>query len=150
MYGQNCTKQSEEKYFRGVHLHYNHVAPISGDNYFLVILTDLGTVISMLEMATSDYAIAGGVTLPSENSKDFVKTNDIQAVARKYKLPSSSLPTGTVFYYVGKYRMATDGIALVMLTITDAENSEIYYIWHFQFGSLKNVGCNPVIKISNW
>lgn len=150
-YGQNCSIEAEKnkKYFGEIHLLYNHIAHITGDNYFLIILTDLGSVPSMLEMVTSEYAIVGGLTFSSDNAKNLIKTNDIKTVAKTFSLPASSfLPNGTVFYYVGKYRMAVDGIALVMLTVSD--EVAVYYIWYFQFGSIRNYGCNPMVKVSNW
>lgn len=110
----------------------------------------MGTVKSMVEMITLDYAIAGDLYFPSDKSQDFVKTDNVQAIAEKYKIPSSSLPPGVVFYHVGKYRMVTDGIALVTLAITDPDGESLFYIWNFQFGSLKNAGCNPLISVTNW
>lgn len=104
----------------------------------------------MVEMVTSDYAIAGNLFFPSNKSQDFVQTDNVQAIAEKFKVPSSSLHTGNVFYHVGKYRMTTDGVALVTLSITDAADLSLHYIWYFQFGSLKNAGCNPQINIMNW
>lgn len=128
---------------------YNHIANLSGPNYFLIILTDLGTVTSMLEMVSSEYAIVGGLTFSSDNTENFVQTKDIKAVAEKYSLPASSfLPSGSLFYYVGKYRMPVDDIALVTLTISD--EIDVYYSWYFQFGSINNFGCKPVVKVSNW
>lgn len=134
-----------------MYLQYNHIAPVSSnDNNFLIILTDLGSVESIIEMVTSEYAIAGGLTIPSD-SKDFVQTNNIRAIARQLNVPiSPSIPTGTVYYHAGKYRMSTPGTAIVTVTITDILDSSIYYIWYFQFGSLKNDGCNPMIQIRNW
>lgn len=126
------------------------MAPISGDNRFLIVLTELGTVRSMVEMATAEYAIAGGLFFPSNKSSDFVQTDNIQAIAKSFSVPSDYLPAGNAFYHAGKYRMATDGVALVTLSITDANGASPYYKWHFQFGSLKNAGCNPTISVTNW
>lgn len=125
------------------------MAPISQDNNFLIVLTNLGTVKSMIEMSTTDYAIVGGLTFSEDNSKDFVKTNDIQTIAKIFNVPSTDLPTGDVFYYAGKYRMATDGVALVTITITDDFDFTMYY-WNYQFGSETNTGCNPLVSIANW
>lgn len=148
-YGHNCTFESKIKHFGQVLLQYNHVASINGDNNFLIILTDLGTALYSVEMVTSEYAIAA-LLFPLDNPQNFIKTNDIQAVAKKFNVPSSSLPPGNVFYYAGKYRMGADGITIVSLTITGVSETHTYYTWNFQFGSLKNVGCNPLVTITNW
>ncbi|XP_037036652.1 sperm receptor for egg jelly-like [Bradysia coprophila] len=103
----------------------------------------------MVEMVTSGYAIAGDLSFPSD-SGDFVQTNDIRAIATQFNVSvSPSIPTGNVFYHAGKYRMSTPGIAIVTLTITDFSGSSLFYGWDFQFGSTKNVGCNPIIGIRN-
>ncbi len=135
--------------FGQIHLQYNHIAPISNDNYYLIIVTEtMGNVPSMVEMMTPDYAIAGGgLTIPSA---DFVQTNRIDEIAKRFNISSTGLPAGSVFYYVGKYRMATAGIALVTLSITDVSASNLFYLWDFQFGTRKNVGCNPSIRITSW
>lgn len=125
------------------------MSPISKDNPFLIVLTDLGTVPSMIEMTTAEYAIAY-LYFSSNNSLDFKTTNDIQAVAKKLNVPSTDLPTGNVFYYEGKYRMSTDGVELVTLKVTEVSSSLLRYIWSFQFGSIKNVGCNPSVSVTNW
>lgn len=125
------------------------MTPISNDNPFLIILTDLGTVPSMIEMITAEYAIAY-ISFSSNNSRDFNTTNDIQAIAKKLNVPSTDLPTGNVFYHEGKYRMSMDGVVLVTLTISVTNGSYLYSIWNFQFGSIKNVGCNPFVSVTNW
>lgn len=96
-------------------------------------------------MTTSNYAIIGGLFLAS----DFMETDNVQAIAEKFNIPSTDLPDGTVFYYVGKYRMPVGDITLVTLTVTDVDGTN-YYTWYFQFGSMKNVGCNPIVRITNW
>lgn len=105
----------------------------------------------MIEMATTDYAIVGRLTFSSDNLRDFVETSNIEAIAQQFNVPSTHLPTGKVFYYAGKYRMATSATVLVTLTITNASvHGLLYYKWDFQFGSRKNVGCNPTIEVMNW
>lgn len=103
----------------------------------------------MVELSTSEYAIVGGITFPS---KSFKNTSNIQEIAKELNIPDSSLPAGDVFYYAGKYRMPSAGVALATLTITDAANDSLpyYYKWYFQIGSEKNVGCNPLVSVVNW
>lgn len=101
----------------------------------------------MVEMVTPEYAIAGGLFF-SDHSHDFKNTSDIQSVAKNYNVPTSYLPTGNVFYHVGKYRIGSDGVAYVTLSITG--DDLLYYKWDFQFGRLENVGCNPLVAIANW
>lgn len=140
------------KIFGQMYLEYNHVSHINQENIFLLIFTDLGTVLSSLDMLAPSYAIAS-INFPLNNSRDnFKKTQDIGEIAKKYKLPNSHLPTGEVFYYVGKYRMATNGIALITLTISEfGESSDLFYEWFFQYGTFKRNGyCNPLVHISNW
>ncbi|XP_055910760.1 polycystin family receptor for egg jelly-like [Eupeodes corollae] len=146
-FGQMCT--SQQNAFKGFHLHYNHIAPIGIKQSLMLIVQNLGTVETLLELYTLDCFI-DGVTFTS-TSGHFIKSNNLKSLGKRLGIKhSDNLPYNVGFYRITKASFWKPGINHMSLDFSDFGESEENF-FRGEFGILvydpTGKNCLPAIHL---
>lgn len=111
----------------------------------LIVLSSLGEIECTLELSTMEYAIES-FSFPS--SDRFIRSDNIQEVARKIGLTKWNLVNPTSAYYVvAKVQVEKLGLSVLQLSVTDTDSDVIYFEWNFEYFAVLPIKyCFPIIE----